>query len=144
VLSRIAEALTTVLGPDGVVGRFGGDEFVAFRPVDGVADARRVADNARWAVAGLCVRADGPDGPQTITGVTVSIGVAVGDRPPVDVTTLWWAADRALYAAKQASRNTGARDRHRGLASCRPVVQGGARHPAERAESAGDSLLDDL
>lgn len=104
VLSRIAQAVTTVLGADSVVGRFGGDEFVAFRPVDGLADARRVADDARQAVADLRTRAEGPDGPRTITGVTVSIGVGVGS--PVDLTRLWWAADRALYIAKRAGRNT--------------------------------------
>ena len=106
VLSQIAEALTTAVGPDGAVGRFGGDEFVALRPVDGVADARRVADNARQAVADLCIPGGSPDDPRTITGVTVSIGVGVGDGSPLDLTTLWWAADRALYAAKRAGRDT--------------------------------------
>jgi len=104
VLSRIAQVVTTVLGPDSVVGRFGGDEFVAFRPVDDLADARRVADAARQSVADLRIRVEGPDEPWTITGVTVSVGVAVGS--PVDLTRLWWAADRALYAAKRAGRNT--------------------------------------
>lgn len=104
VLWRIAQAVTTALGSDSVVGRFGGDEFVAFRPVDGLVDARRVADDARQAVADLRTRAEGPDGPRTITGVTVSVGVGVGS--PVDLTRLWWAADRALYVAKRAGRNT--------------------------------------
>ena len=106
VLSRIVEALITVVGPGGTVNRFRGDEFVAFRPVDDVADARRVADDARQAIADLRVRADGPDGPRTITGVTVSIGVAVAEGSPLDLTKLWWAADRALYAAKRGGRDT--------------------------------------
>jgi len=104
VLSRIAQALTAELGPDSVVGRFDSDEFVAFRPVDGLAEARQVADDARQAVADLWTSAGGRDESRVITGVTVSIGVGVGS--PVDLARLWWAADRALYIVKRAGRNT--------------------------------------
>lgn len=68
--------------------RFGGDEFVALRPVNDVADARREADEARRAIADLRIMAERPDGSRTITGLTASVGVAVGHGPPLDLTTM--------------------------------------------------------
>jgi diguanylate cyclase (GGDEF)-like protein len=81
-----------------VLGRLGGEEFVAILPgsVNEVAvAAERV--RAAFEAAGVMV-ADQP------VGATVSIGVASG-APGTDVIAMIAAADKALYKAKEKGRN---------------------------------------
>ncbi|MET0819353.1 MAG: diguanylate cyclase [Aeromicrobium sp.] len=81
-----------------VLGRFGGDEFVAVLLGRTAAEASRVAEAMRASVAATPVRtADG------LVSVTVTIGVAEygGDSLP----DLVRAADDAMYGAKRAGRN---------------------------------------
>jgi diguanylate cyclase (GGDEF)-like protein len=81
-----------------VLGRLGGEEFVAILPgaaKDVAVAAERV--RAAFQAAGVMV-ADQP------VGATVSIGIA-GGEPGTDVTALIAAADKALYKAKQNGRN---------------------------------------
>jgi diguanylate cyclase (GGDEF)-like protein len=101
VLARVATALRAAAGPRGVVGRFGGDEFVMLVPAGDPAALRRAGERARHGVATLTVRVTGPAGPVRVTGVTASVGAALnGDG--LDLTALLWSADTALYAAKHA------------------------------------------
>jgi diguanylate cyclase (GGDEF)-like protein len=81
-----------------VLGRLGGEEFVAILPgaaKDVAVAAERV--RAAFQAAGVMV-ADQP------VGATVSIGVASGE-PGTDVIALIAAADKALYKAKENGRN---------------------------------------
>ena len=81
-----------------VLGRLGGEEFVAILP--GAAhEAAVAAERVRLAFEAAAVTiADQP------VGATVSIGVASGE-PGADITAMIAAADRALYMAKQNGRN---------------------------------------
>ena len=103
--------------------RQGGEEFVILLPETDVAGsvtaARRIRDAVRArpfpinAVAGS-VASDaaqrpshgGCAGPGTSVSVTVSIGVAVFPRHALTEVEVLHAADRALYAAKTAGRDT--------------------------------------
>lgn len=86
----------------GVVGRLGGEEFIAVLP--GVAQGAGVAliDALRAGLAGQLIRrnADGV----TLGRVTFSAGVAA-DRPDEDVDALIGRADAALYTAKRFGRD---------------------------------------
>ncbi|AEA25086.1 diguanylate cyclase [Pseudonocardia dioxanivorans CB1190] len=110
VLSAVAETLRSEVRENDLVGRFGGEEFVVLLPgVDdsdyGVAELRLVADRIRRRVEGMAVEMPTPDGPLTITGLTVSIGGAAFPTDGSDLTRLLETADSALYAAKRSGRN---------------------------------------
>lgn len=97
VLGRMANRLQHQLRATDVVGRVGGDEFLA---ICEAADARALAERLRDAVA-----APLQIGPDTVS-VAVSIGVAVADDPGVPdaeeaARALLAEADRAMYAEKR-------------------------------------------
>lgn len=103
VLNEVVAATRRAVGTDVLVGRFGGEEFVAFFPASNVDKVIALSESIRSAVADSC-------------DVTVSIGgifCAVDDHGPapsmplsefVDVLTR--RADTLMYAAKAAGRNT--------------------------------------
>lgn len=86
-----------------LVARYGGEEFAVLLPGVLRDQARVVGEGLRERVAALAlVHPDSPVGPH----VTVSVGAAsIDPGPDVQAATLVAAADRALYAAKQAGRN---------------------------------------
>ncbi|HWF96351.1 MAG TPA: GGDEF domain-containing protein [Xanthobacteraceae bacterium] len=81
-----------------IVGRFGGEEFVALLPGT-VADAKIVAERVRNAFQAAGVAIAGCD-----LNATVSVGAASG-QPGTDIVALLAAADAALYRAKANGRN---------------------------------------
>jgi diguanylate cyclase (GGDEF)-like protein len=81
-----------------IVGRFGGEEFVALLPGT-IADAKVVAERVRRAFETAGVTVGGCD-----LNATVSIGAAAG-QPGTDIVALLAAADAALYRAKANGRN---------------------------------------
>ncbi|MGY1752549.1 diguanylate cyclase [Blastococcus sp. SYSU D01042] len=102
VLCAVADALAGAVRPVDVLARTGGEELVVLGSVEVVAEARRLAERLRLAVAGS--RSDGGH------SVTASIGLAVSR--PVDgedpVTALWRLVDRAdaaMYVAKRSGRD---------------------------------------
>ena len=101
VLRQTAAAMTSILRPYDLVGRYGGEEFVVVLPGCDAAGARMAAERVRASVASMSVLIGGKCVP-----VTCSVGVAVaaaGDERDRDA--LLAAADRALYQAKGAGRN---------------------------------------
>ncbi|MBS0581585.1 MAG: GGDEF domain-containing protein [Proteobacteria bacterium] len=99
VLVKAVRFIRDALEADCLLGRFGGEEFmVAFVGRDESA-SRRLAERIRRAVAENMAGVDPP--------ATISIGAAMlRQMPTIDaIDLLIDAADRALYAAKQAGRN---------------------------------------
>lgn len=102
VLRAVAKTITSAVRSRGdAVGRFGGEEFVVLLPGIGHPDIGAVAEHIRRAIAALTV----PAGQLTITGLSVSIGIAVYPTAGTSVQHLLDAADTALYHAKATGRN---------------------------------------
>jgi len=97
VLIRLAEALRDQAGPADLVARLGGEEFALVLPGCDAADAVRLAERLRRQVSEASSSWPAP--------LTLSVGTATG-RGPLQLPELLGAADRALYAAKAAGRNT--------------------------------------
>lgn len=105
-LRAIAAQLRGLVRREGdLVGRYGGEEFVAILPGADVASAYRVAESMRQAVQELDI--EHPVSPYG--SVTLSIGVATLQIAPGDARescdNLLSHADHALYSAKAAGRN---------------------------------------
>ena len=102
VLAAVAGALSARVRPTDVLARTGGEELVVLGSVSDVAEARRLAERLRAAVAAGST----PDG----YGVTASVGLAVarplsGEDPVADLWRLVDRADAAMYEAKRRGRN---------------------------------------
>lgn len=96
VLRAVAETLRSHSRSHEVVARYGGEEFAVILPETDAADARRIAERLRSAIAnrGWKHRA-----------VTASFGVATAIPPYPDAARLVERADRALYHAKARGRD---------------------------------------
>ena len=108
-LRALSQTLKSVTKrPADVVGRYGGEEFIAVLPNTGLEGARNVAEKMRAAVEALAI----PHVKCVFNHVTMSFGVATLDpcSPVPEGGTDWERrvkeADTALYAAKSAGRNT--------------------------------------
>lgn len=98
LLLRVAERLRRLLGAEGTIARFGGDEFLILLPEDAataLAAARRLLDDFR-----LPFEIDG-----RVLHTTISIGVASWPTHGTVAAEMMSAADMALYAAKGGGRN---------------------------------------
>ncbi len=101
VLTAVAHALGRAIRNEDVVARFGGEEFVVLLRATGLEHALLLAERLRKRVDELRVEVDGGGA----LHVTVSIGAAALADGVHTAEELVGAADRALYAAKQAGRN---------------------------------------
>lgn len=82
-----------------IIGRFGGEEFVAILP-GGLEVAEKVAERIRSAFETAAVAVCGQ-----AVGATVSIGAAVSYDAAISIDALIARADAALYRAKHDGRN---------------------------------------
>lgn len=100
VLVAVGDILKTAIRESDLVGRWGGEEFLIICPD---ANAQQAKDIADWVIQALS-QTSVLDGIQ----VTVSIGVATAPLTKLDnrSDTLLHAADKKLYEAKAAGRNT--------------------------------------
>jgi diguanylate cyclase (GGDEF)-like protein len=96
VLREIVQLLLRSARTTDVIARFGGEEFAVVLPETTAEGAAAVAERLREAVAGA---------PWPLTPVTISVGVAGVEEGHREAEFLVAAADRALYAAKEAGRN---------------------------------------
>jgi diguanylate cyclase (GGDEF)-like protein len=104
-LRAVAGVVRTQLRAYDIAGRIGGEEFAVLLPHTQPAQARRIAERLRTAIAAASFDAGGPGGHRAGVRVTVSVGVAsLADAGP-GLQALLAAADAALYDAKAAGRN---------------------------------------
>jgi diguanylate cyclase (GGDEF)-like protein len=102
VLRAVAQSIiSAVRGRGDAVGRFGGEEFVVLLPGIAQPDIGAVAERIRRAISALRV----PAAQLSITGLSVSIGIAVYPTAGTSLQRLLDAADTALYHAKATGRN---------------------------------------
>jgi len=95
-LRGVAEAARSETRDYDMAARHGGEEFALLLPNAGVEEAEIVAERVRRAVA---------EREWPLRPVTVSLGVATFPRHARSCDDLMRAADRALYAAKEAGRD---------------------------------------
>jgi two-component system, cell cycle response regulator len=105
-LKMVAYVLQGAIRKEDVVARFGGEEFVVLARETALAGAKALAERMRRAVERSRTSYEGAELALTVSiGVTVSIGLA-DFAPGRTEQQMLAAADRALYRAKQAGRNT--------------------------------------
>lgn len=95
-----AEVASTNLRSSDIVGRLGGEEFVAILPNMGAEDAFAAAERVRTAFQAAAAEIDGQ-----MVGATLSAGVAFTTDSMISVDALLEKADDALYVAKASGRN---------------------------------------
>ncbi|WP_444999703.1 GGDEF domain-containing protein [Halomonas mongoliensis] len=102
VLKAIAETCRHSLRRrhPGVIGRFGGEEFIVALPDTHLKDAQMVAERLQQKVSELAVMEAMPE-----HRLTVTIGIAGVFNEEADLDALIHQADQALYAGKHGGRN---------------------------------------
>lgn len=99
-LCELVRRMNAVLRGEDVVGRLGGEEFVALLPGTSEAGAVEVAERLSEAVRQENFFCRGEEIP-----LTVSIGVSEREVGEADIAALVQRADRAMYAAKRGGRD---------------------------------------
>jgi len=100
VLRAVARRCRAALREIDVLGRYGGEEFVAILPESELGSARQTANRLRHSIADAPVDTD-----HVPLKITISLGVACLREDCLDLATLLNQADAAMYAAKRAGRN---------------------------------------
>jgi diguanylate cyclase (GGDEF)-like protein len=101
-LQRVASILRAAMREGDMIYRYGGEEFVAiFKGATGQ-DALVAAERLRTAVESTPITGDQLE---TVSTVTISIGLALMPDHGTDVNQLIEKADQAMYRAKSAGRN---------------------------------------
>ena len=102
VLQGLARECRQILREEDVMGRLGGDEFACLLPETDPRIAAKVGERLRTAVAGVELAI----GSGATLRFTVSVGIAASTADDAAIDTLLLRADKALYSAKRAGRNT--------------------------------------
>lgn len=100
VLAGVARLMKQVVGDAGIVGRWGGEEFVVLLPNVDDQEAMEIAERIRQSVQDYVFESDGHQ-----VRATISTGVALFPRDAGDITKLVKQADRAAYLAKRLGKN---------------------------------------
>lgn len=99
VLRNVAEMLRFIVGRDGIICRWGGEEFMVLLPAG--KDASAIAERLRIAMETMEIEL-----PDARISITVSIGVCIVAKGATStVEKLVYSTDKCLYAAKHAGRN---------------------------------------
>jgi diguanylate cyclase (GGDEF)-like protein len=101
VLSGVSGLMRESVGESGIVGRWGGEEFVATLPRTSEQGALAIADEIQQRVRDHAFHTD--DGSEV--QATISIGVALFPRDAGDFASLHKQADRAAYLAKKTGKD---------------------------------------
>ncbi len=100
VLKEFVRVVTPEIRASDCFARMGGEEFTILLPESSLRSAHQLAQRLCQAVAALTF-----DSPQSVFGITVSIGVAALCDKDSSPEQLINRSDRCLYAAKQQGRN---------------------------------------
>lgn len=101
VLQALASIVRLTLRETDMIGRIGGEEFVALLPETQAQKASEVAERLRTTVAEAAI----PTGQDNLLHITISIGIATSRGDTDSLKTLLQRADIALYEAKHGGRN---------------------------------------
>jgi diguanylate cyclase (GGDEF)-like protein/PAS domain S-box-containing protein len=101
VLRHFADVASRAIRRADAIGRSGGEEFLVLLPDTSLAEARQFAERLRREIAANPVAVDGKP-----IAFTISIGVAVIAPEDGSIDAALARADRALYDAKRAGRDT--------------------------------------
>ena len=102
VLRILSERISRNVREVDILGRYGGDEFVILLSETDMFTAVNLAERLRVCVADTPFVIEG----RSTVNLTISLGIAKASVGAQDLTSLIHSADMALYAAKQAGRNT--------------------------------------
>jgi len=101
VLQEVSRRMKQCIRSSDIIGRFGGEEFLAIIPNGSVEELREIAERIRISISEKPITTD-----EFVIPVTCSIGVAVLlDYEKEDVEEIRQKADKALYVAKEMGRN---------------------------------------
>ncbi|QTR03417.1 GGDEF domain-containing protein [Saccharothrix algeriensis] len=100
VIVAVARALRGELRGDDLLGRFGGDEFVALLPGSGPHDVHDIGARLLRALHGLQPTVTATTGEARLPGLTASVGAALFPAHGATVDDLLLAADTAQQTAK--------------------------------------------
>lgn len=100
VLREVAKWWRAIMPDHALLGRYGGEEFVAALPNEDLARGEELAEMLRESLASHPMSHNGHQ-----LHVTASFGVAELGRPATNATRLIRLADKALYRAKDGGRN---------------------------------------
>lgn len=101
LLRQFAGLLQTHVRAEDVACRYGGEEFALILPETPLRIARERAEKLREAAKGLVIQHRG----QSLSSVSISLGVAVFPDHGTSPETILHAADQALYRAKAEGRD---------------------------------------
>lgn len=101
VLRELIACLREVLGPDSIIGRYGGEEFLVLLRGINIEEACLIAESLREAVEKLKIYTD----EKRMVQFTISIGVSAAGKDVGNIWSLVEKADRALYLSKQKGKN---------------------------------------
>ncbi len=140
VIKKVSDIISTEVGTEGIVGRFGGDEYLIvfynIKSEDELREHLRIIKNQ--------VSATYPDkGPGENMPLSVSIGAAIYPYDADTYDDIFMLADHCLYIAKDKGRNRYIiynTEKHGSLESIR-IKSMSARKVNERDASLGDILV---
>ena len=101
-LRTVSQTIIQYLRPEDLVTRYGGEELFALLPGLDIDATVAVAERLREAIKQTAINSKDNE---PLPGVTISIGVAEMNKHD-DPDSLIEAADKAMYKAKHAGRNT--------------------------------------
>ncbi|ABK43898.1 cyclic nucleotide-binding protein [Magnetococcus marinus MC-1] len=101
-LIALAHTISLHLRPGDIAARYGGEEFAVVLPDTDAVSGRMIAERLRTAVEALEIKDDEGN---SLSGITISLGVAQTSGTVDSVSELIATADAALYQAKNQGRN---------------------------------------
>ena len=104
VIRSVAEECQAALRQTDLLGRFGGEEFIALLPNTSLETACTIAERLRVRVENLVVFVNGFQ-----VSVTISVGVCTLEDSKSSLDNLLTQADQAMYAAKWGGAQPGDR-----------------------------------